>query len=328
MPDPSESRFPRIAPILLIGVLVGLAVFRPAFVGGEPAVALFAVMMIGYIAWRFHGIPAAAGAITLLCLADPAKLGDLAVLVRPFVEQQCDTIFLATLAIGIAAASRQGKAGRWHWIIIAMMAVAIAIFGWFGLLMPEATDPVARDRLRHVMLGVTALSLVVGMLTRSATWLDRLKLLSATIGVPTAGIVAARLNHGTWPAIFEGGEWSVLFAEWKDAFANGSWYAGLWAWSVPWLVASLLLIGIWRTVMRGLKEWNQGRRPLAWVLTAASIGAFAAVGARLVASGSLLLAALGAILSVFGVADLIQSLVERIELRPPEPGPTDIPRVK
>ena len=49
--------------------------------------------------------------------------------------------------------------------------------------------------------------------------------------------------------------------------------------------------------------------------------------ARPLASGSLTLAAIGAMLSVFGIADLIQALVERIELKPPETGPSDVPRV-
>jgi hypothetical protein len=47
-----------------------------------------------------------------------------------------------------------------------------------------------------------------------------------------------------------------------------------------------------------------------------------------VASGSLALAAVGTLLSVFGVADLILALVERIELKPPDPGPSNVPRVK
>jgi hypothetical protein len=46
------------------------------------------------------------------------------------------------------------------------------------------------------------------------------------------------------------------------------------------------------------------------------------------ASGSLALAAVGSILSVFGVADLVLVLIERIELKPPEPGPSGVPRVR
>ena len=329
MQDHSDSRFPRIAPILLIAVLIGLAISRPGVLAGESALAyryittLASVAMVAYIAWRFHGILAVAVIIAVFCIADYTEPNPIA-----FVERHNDTVFLATLAVGIAAASRQGKGGPLHWIVIAIVCLAVALFGWYGLEAPTATDQVARERMRHVTLGVAILAFLIGFFARSATWLDRLKLFGATVAAPAVGVIALRLVQGEWPAILEGGDWGATLSEWKNAFADGSWSTGSWAWTAAWLVASLMVIGIWRTVMRGLKQWREHRSPLAWLLTAAGISVFVAIGARPLGSGSLALAAIGAILSVFGIADLILALVERIELRPPEPGPSNIPRVK
>jgi hypothetical protein len=89
-----------------------------------------------------------------------------------------------------------------------------------------------------------------------------------------------------------------------------------------------MLAGVWRTVARGRNSLRTGRPPLAWLLAAAGVGAIVAVGARPLAAGSLALAAVGSLLSVFGVADLVLALIERIELKPPEPGPSGVPRVR
>ena len=134
------------------------------------------------------------------------------------------------------------------------------------------------------------------------------------------------MNHDAQPTL-EGGDWRSLFsnggtpAEWRLE-------KGTWAWTLPWIVLPLMMIGVWRTISRGRKEWKNVQPPLAWLLSAASVGVFVAIGARPVASGSLALAAVGALLSVFGIADLIQALVERIELKPPTPGISDVPRVR
>ena len=92
--------------------------------------------------------------------------------------------------------------------------------------------------------------------------------------------------------------------------------------------SSRSLVGLWRAVARGRKGMKAGRPPLAWLIAAAGVGVIAAVGARPLAAGSLAVGAMGTILSVFGVADLVLALVERIELKPPAPGLSGIPRVK
>lgn len=325
MSDTGPHRFPRIAPLLLVAALAGLAIVRPGNLAGDAAIGyrltttLAAVAAVCYIAWRFHGIFAAAAVLILLRVAEPDGPIHAA-----FLERQNDAFFLMTLAIGIAAGSRQ--AGRLPWILIGLAATATALFGWYGFELPPTEDPVARDRMRHITLLVAVLAAVVGLL-KSTSWPDRLKLLAATIGIPAAGLIAFRIAHGDWPRLFEGGDWPAVPGEWRNAFANDGWAAGTWAWTVPSVVAALILIGLWRTVARGLKEWKYNRPPLAWLLTVASLGTFAALGARPLATGSLSLAAVGAMLSVFGIADLIQALVERIELKPPETGPSSVPRV-
>jgi hypothetical protein len=77
MDDPTDTRLPRIAPLLLIAVLVGLVILRPGNLGGQGMpvyrflTTLTAVAATGYVAWRFHGLIPAAGAIALLVVADP-----------------------------------------------------------------------------------------------------------------------------------------------------------------------------------------------------------------------------------------------------------------
>jgi hypothetical protein len=329
MPDHADARMPRLATLLWLGAMAYLMIARPGHLAGDNGLSyrmfttLASVTFAGYVAWRFHGIIPAAAALVLFHLADPDNPISTA-----FVERQFDAVFLGTLAIGVAAGSRQGRDGKLAWFIIVCVAAGLALFGWYGYKMPSPEDAIAHERMVHVVLAVALVSFVIGLLARNASWRHRLLLFVATLGVPSAGILALRYVHGESPRFLEGGDWPALVAEWRNAIANGAWSSGAWAWTMPWVVLVLLLIGLWRTIVRGVKERKHGRPPLAWLLAVAGLGAFAALGARPLASGSLALAATGALLSVFGVADLIQGLVERIELRPPDPGPSNIPRVK
>ena len=117
-----------------------------------------------------------------------------------------------------------------------------------------------------------------------------------------------------------GGDWLAVVSEWRTALQDHTWTNGTWIGFTPWLAVSLVGIGLWRTGARGWREWKQSRAPIAWPLGVAGISLLAALGARPIGSGSLALAAIGALLTVFGIADLIQALVERIELKPPIPG--------
>jgi hypothetical protein len=328
MHDPTDLRLPRLAPILLVGVLAGLAIVRPGNLAGETDLpyrlftGLTSVAVVGYVTWRFHGLIPAAAAVLLLRWADPTSPAPAA-----FQERAADTVFLVTLAIGIAAGSRQGRSGNLPWLLLALGA-SVPIYGWLQLDALPTDDPVARDRLRHLALGLTALSAVIGLRARSVPWLDRLKLIGIVIGLPLAGIAGARVVHGHWPRLWEGGDWPAVVSEWTTAVREGTWSAGAWCWADRWIVAGLAAVGFWRTAVRGWKEWRCGRPPLAWRVAAAGLGALAALGPRPLASGSLSLAAVGAILPVFGLADLVLALIERIELKPPEPGPSGVPRVK
>jgi hypothetical protein len=328
MDDPTDIRLPRIAPLLLAGVLVGLAITRPGNLAGDaPAYRLLtgltAVAAVGYVAWRFHGLIPAAGAITLFLYADSTSR-----LYTAFLERGADAVLLATLALGLGAGSRQGRPGTAAWAVLAALAVGIAYFGWFGRELPTPVDPVARDRIRHVTVGLAGLTVLVGLMARGAGWRDRLRLIGVAVFIPAAGIVAAQLVSGEWPRLVDGGEWDAVIPEWQVAVHNGEWHAAAWCWTTPWVAGPLILVGLWRTVARGRNGLRKGRPPLAWLLTAAGIGTILAVGARGVVSDSLALAAVGAILSVFGVADLVLALIERIELKPPEPGPPAVSRVR
>ena len=320
---------PRIPPLLLIGVLVGLAILRPGNLHADSDQAywllstLTAVAAIGYVAWRFHGLIPAAVAIALFRFADPVHPSYDAV-----QERANDAIFLATLALGIGVGSRQGRSGTTAWVLLAVLAAGIAYFGWFGRALPAPTDAVARDRLRHVTLALAALSILVALFARRVSWRDRARLIMVAVVIPALGVVAARLASGDWPRLLDGGEWNSLVAQWQSALRDGTWDAGAWCWTTPWVAGPLVLVGVWGAVARGRKGMKKGRPPLAWLVAAAGLGAIVALGARPIAAGSMALAAVGAILSVFGVADLILALVERVQLEPPEPGPSNVPRVK
>jgi hypothetical protein len=328
MDDTADTRLPRIAPLLLLGVLVGLAVVRPGNLAGDADLpyrlftTLTAVAVVGYVTWRFHGLIPAAIAIVLLRLADPVAAPAAA-----FMERAADAIFLATLGIGVAAGSRQGRGGTLPWALIALVG-AIPVYGWAGRSNPAVEDLVAHDRLRQVTLALAVLAVIVGLLARRAPWLDRLRLLGVMIGLPAAGVVAGRLISGTWPPLLEGGDWPAVVSEWQAAVRDDTWNAGAWCWTTPAVVGPLVLVGLWRTLARGRNSLRTGRPPLAWLIAGAGVGTIIAVGARPIAPGSLALAAVGAILSVFGVADLVLVLIERIELKPPEPGPSGVPRVR
>jgi hypothetical protein len=324
MDDPADTRLPRLAPLLLIGVLAWLAIVGPETAPSlQRVTALVTVAVVGYTVWRFHGLVPAAIAIAAFRLIDPASPPPAALLERP-----ADALLVATLGIGIAAASRQGRPGNFPWLVLAIAGVAAAGFGWYRADLWPTDDLIARDRLRHVTLALAVLTVPVGFAARSAPWTDRLKLFSVAIGLPAAGLVAARLTRGEWPRLLDGGDWPAVAAEWRVAFRDQTWQDTARYWAVDWLVAPLLLVGLWRVVARGRKGIKTGRAPLAWLIAAAGVGVIVAVGARTVAAGSMAVGAVGSILCVFGVADLVLALVERIELKPPEPGPSDVPRVR
>lgn len=316
MDDISNNRMPRLAPLLLAGVLTGLLIFRPGNLEGVPinsfrAIStLVAISCVAYVSWRFHGLIAAALSIVVLRFADHPESPYAAT-----VERGGDATLLVTLAICISALSRQGRPGRLPWLLLGIASAAVAALGWFDTFAP-VQDDIARDRIRQVTMALVALTTVVAFLG-PGTWLDRLKLFAVVIGGPAAGIAAARLIHGEWPRLLEGGDWPAVASEWRTSIADGTWAASSWCWTNVWLAGTLVLIGLWRTIARGRHEWLQGQPPLAWLIAVASVGAFVALNGRLLATGSLALAGIGAILTVFCIADLIQAMVERIELKPP-----------
>ena len=124
----------------------------------------------------------------------------------------------------------------------------------FGLNAMPKEDAVARDRLRHLTMAVAVLAVAVGFVAQPAGWLDRLKLVGVMIGLPAAAVVAARLVRGDWPPLLEGGDWPALVDEWRGAIQAGTWEAGAWCWSFPWLAGGLVAVGVWRTLARGRKH--------------------------------------------------------------------------
>src|SRR5262249_6890734 len=104
--------------------------------------------------------------------------------------------------------------------------------------------------------------------------------------------------------------------------------AGGWCWASTWVAVPLVLLGIYRTIARGRRHARRGEAPLAWLVTVAAVGAILALSNRPSNAGSLALVAVGVMLSVFGVADAVQAVIERFQLEPPAPGPSNVPRVR
>jgi hypothetical protein len=329
MADPTDDRLPRIAPLLLVGLLAYLAIARPGKLeleSGTPyllTTTLTAVAVAAYVGWRFHGLLPAAAAVCIVWATDQPAATDPA-----FAHRGAEATFLATLGLGIAACSRQGRPGAIPWVVLTVLAIGVAALGWYRLDMAQTADPVWHDRVRHLMLGLAAVAVLVGFTTRGATWSDRAKLVGVTLGPPVAAAVAVRLVQGDWPRLLEGGDWVAVIDEWKGAFAAGNWHAGGWCWTSTWVAVPLVLLGVYRTIARGRRQSRYGEAPLAWLVTVAAVGAIVSLSNRPGTSGSLALVAVGVMLSVFGVADATQAVVERFQLEPPSPGPSNIPRVR
>jgi hypothetical protein len=329
MADPAtDDRLPRIAPLLLVGILAYLAIARPGKLEVESGTAyllttLTAMAVTAYVGWRFHGLLPAAAAVCLLWVTDQPAAIDPAL-----PHRAAEATFLATLGLGIAACSRQGRPGAIPWIVLTALAIGVAALGWYRLDMAPTGDPVSHDRVRHLMLGLAAVAVLVGFTARGATWRDRAKLVGVALGPPVAAAVAVRLVHGDWPRLLEGGDWGAVIDEWKGAFAAGDWHAGGWRWTATWVAVPLVLLGVYRTVARGRRQARRGEAPLAWLVTVAAVGAILALSNRPGNSGSLALITVGVMLSVFGVADATLAVVERFQLEPPAPGPSNVPRVR
>src|SRR5262249_31122304 len=155
-------------------------------IGYRLLTTLTAVAAVGYVAWRFHGILPAAAAIILLRFSDPEQPSNDA-----FFERGADAVFLASLAICIAAAGRQGFGGRLPWILLTVGSALVSFLGWHGRELPIPEDDIARARLWHLTAAVTVLAVAVGLTVRRAPWRDRLRLIGVVLLLPAAGVAAA-----------------------------------------------------------------------------------------------------------------------------------------
>jgi hypothetical protein len=94
-----------------------------------------------------------------------------------------------------------------------------------------------------------------------------------------------------------------------------------WAWPDTWVVLPLMAWGWWCTFRRGWKQSSRRKSPLAWVLTLFVVLTLTGMCFR-PANGDevclLSLASLAALLTVFGIADVTRSFMERLVLAPPQ----------
>ena len=325
MTDPvPEFRRPWFAVLALAGLLLALAAVRPGLLADDSArtyktlTTLGAVVAVAAVAWRFHGLVAAAAAVVLLLAIDRPPHDSAAVL-----ERGADAALLGVLALAVTVGAQPGRRRPLTWLAFAVTAAALVAVGVGQWELPAADDATARARTGHLLIGLTLPAGLVGCLGRT-TAVARLKMLLVWIGVPAAVLGAWRVATGTWPVTWDAAAWPALGDEWS----SDGWAEAAWCWTTPWVAVPLLAVGIWRTAARGLKQWRAGEAPLGWLVGLAGLATIIALTPRPVGRDSLTLAAMGALLSVFAVADLGLAAVERIELKPPPPGPSDIPRVR
>src|SRR5262249_55227096 len=159
-------------------------------------------------------------------------------------ERGADAVFLASLAIGIAAAGRQSHGGRLPWILLAIGSALVAFFGWYGRELPIFEDDIVHARLWHLTAPGTVVAVSVRPTVRRAPRRDRLRLIGVVLLLPAAGVAAA-VAQGHAPPTLSQADWPAVIEEWKAAVSNRNWDQGAWCWTGAWLAGPLLLVGIW-----------------------------------------------------------------------------------
>lgn len=117
------------------------------------------------------------------------------------------------------------------------------------------------------------------------------------------------------------------FGEWVSRFDNQDAGLFMWCWPTPWIALPLIAIGFLRTLVRGYRQRRARELPVAWLLSFASIVllfALLPISSHVAPIGLLWVVIM---LSVFGIADLWQALIERLALPTPPTGPSQVPRV-
>ena len=324
MTDPvPEYRRPWFAVLALAACLLVLLAVRPGLLGDDTDRAYKSVTTLGMVAavasvaWRFHGIVAAAAVAVLFLAADRPPHADVAL-----AERGADAALVGLLALAVGGNARPDRQPL-TWVLMAggvAALVAVGVCQW-GLNAPE--DPTARARTGQLVVALAGLTAAISLLGRAPA-ATRFKELAVWIAVPAAVIGGWRMATGCWPLTWDAAAWPALADEWK----SDGWAQAAWCWTTPWAAAPLLAVGLWRTAARGRKQRRAGQAPVGWLVGFLGLAAVVALTPRPVGRDSLALAAVGALLSVFAVADLGLAMIERIELKPPPPGPSDIPRVR
>ena len=313
-PSTTEPRTPRLAPVLLIGLLAWVGVLRPTALFGTTApspstlaTTLVTLAAIAYIAWRFHGLLPAAVALGLLWLTDlPSLTGSGA----------GEAALLAEMGVGIAVCARVGRRGRWPWLVLVAAAATAGLLTWFD-------RTTASDRLALLLLVVAVASVVIATVVarRRGAWLDAAQAAAILLVVPAVAVYRA------WPMTFHAGDWSAYALDLAANVPSRLLKDETWCWTMPPVVVGFCALGLWRTMARGRREMKKGEPPLPWLLTTATLATLVVCLSE-PALGSLILTALGVLLPVFGVADLAQAAVELVQLPAPPTGPSNVLRVK
>jgi hypothetical protein len=100
--------------------------------------------------------------------------------------------------------------------------------------------------------------------------------------------------------------------------------------TLSWLVMTLMVIGFWRTLARGHRQWKQNLMPTAWFISLWVLFwllcGFPA-GPECERHGILLFCMMRVLLPVFAIADLMLLFSEQLTLPVPPEGPSDVPHV-
>jgi hypothetical protein len=253
---------------------------------------------------------------------------------RTFPRTLVAAMLLLCVLMGMVAAWRLVFLPRFAWRSWLAAGVMLSVAATLAWPLEPRTGLVAGALIciSWLSAAILATRLHLRQAAPAPTWLNIGAAALFGLGVPVGGLLLAPVaaSHFDWlrngaPAHKDAIDlWQEVTAVPLDEYHfRGFTPAELqrWAWPEVWVVLPLMVWGLWCSFRRGWKHWSRRKVPLAWVLT---LFVLIVLGGVCFRPGSeadvclLSLAASAVLLSVFGIADVTRSFMERLVLAPPQ----------
>lgn len=291
-----ESGLPRVSLVLGVLALLGIALSVPA---SECVNTCIIAGLVGYLAWRFHGLLVAGLALLLIVLHGVPEQG-----MAPTIT------YLLALVGGIMAWVTADRRGGRLWLGPYGLVAAMLV-----LFIHQQSHHLTPEAIR--MLQASGVLLVLGGLWGLVAWRrwDGFQAL-AVVGIALLGVSVLTIAHMARvlsPEWWSLDAWRTCGADWRawlfDAFDRSE----PWCWASAWALLPLMAIGLWQMLTRSRKQRQTGHAPTALLAGVGIGGGFLAT----LPENGYFLHLVAIVLPLFGVADLTQTLVERLQLTPP-----------